>query len=295
MRFSRKTILWAAGIGFASALTIGAAAPILAQVSGDNSTPGIATPLPSNERRSTSDFTLAAAGNARIDDSLEFRAITPCRVFDSRVAGGILGDNTTRTAATWGGPTSVTSQGGVDCGLTSRTRAVHVNITAISVTGGSSAGYLTVYPFGVARPNASIVNFTPGQTIANAATFPICPDCTSDLNVFNAFGTTHVIIDILGYYEPPFVAEINADGTVASATPGISASRTVTGGYQVNFPRNVSDCASFVSLGAAAASNATVGFISSTDRLGVSNAVFVSTMNVSGTSADLPFKIRLTC
>ncbi len=44
--------------------------------------------------------------------------------------------------------------------------AVVVNVTA---TASTAAGYLTVFPGGAARPNASTLNFLPGQTVANLA------------------------------------------------------------------------------------------------------------------------------
>ena len=54
----------------------------------------------------------------------------------------------------------VTGRGGVPAGAV----AVVLNVT---VTDPQAAGYVTVYPCGTTRPNASNLNYTPGQTIPN--------------------------------------------------------------------------------------------------------------------------------
>lgn len=235
----------------------------------------------------------SASGNALVDDSFVFTPIVACRIFDSRFgAGGALTNGETRAALLWGG--NFAAQGGIDCGLTSRIRAVHVNVTAVSVTGVAQPGWVTVYPYGAPRPNASVLNFTVGQIVPNAFTVPTCVFCDSELNLFNAIGTTHLIIDVLGYSEPPLAAEVNLDGTISSAPDGITASRLANGQYQVNFPRNVTDCIRVASLGSGLG-NAPIGFISTADRFGAPNAVFVLTANTAGTTTDLPFSIALTC
>ena len=54
----------------------------------------------------------------------------------------------------------VTGRGGVPANAT----AVVLNVT---VTDPEAAGYVTVYPCGTTRPNASNLNYTPGVTIPN--------------------------------------------------------------------------------------------------------------------------------
>lgn len=67
----------------------------------------------------------------------------------------------------------------------------------ITVTQPQAAGYITAYPCGTPRPNASNVNYLPGQTIPN--------------NVISKIGTngkiclyttapTHLIADLNGYF-----------------------------------------------------------------------------------------------
>ncbi len=71
---------------------------------------------------------------------------------------------------------------------------VVVNVTA---TGGSGAGYLTVYPCGSTPPTASNVNFQAGSSVPNLVTTAL--GAGGQLCVFANVGT-HVIIDLAGWY-----------------------------------------------------------------------------------------------
>lgn len=76
--------------------------------------------------------------------------------------------------------------------------AVMLNITATQTTG---SGFVTVYPCGV-RPIASTLNFVAGVNVANGAIAVLSPD--NEICVY-ANTTTHVIIDMSGYFGPPSV------------------------------------------------------------------------------------------
>lgn len=72
--------------------------------------------------------------------------------------------------------------------------AAHLNVTA---TGGTKAGYLTVYGPGP-RPNTSTLNFSVGQTIANAAFTPVGPVDGRYVARVYASAPVHVIVDFCG-------------------------------------------------------------------------------------------------
>lgn len=76
--------------------------------------------------------------------------------------------------------------------------AVMLNITATQTTG---PGFVTLYPCGV-RPLASTLNFVAGVNVANGAIAVLSPD--NEVCVY-ASTTTHVIIDMSGYFGPPSV------------------------------------------------------------------------------------------
>ncbi len=85
----------------------------------------------------------------------------------------------------------VTGNGGVPSGAS----AVVANVT---VTNPTATGYLTAWPAGAARPLASNLNFVANQTVPNRVIVPL--SSTGELSLFNASGSTDVIVDVTGYY-----------------------------------------------------------------------------------------------
>jgi hypothetical protein len=90
--------------------------------------------------------------------------------------------------------------------------AVMMNVT---VTGPTAHSYLTIWPNGFALPNASSLNFVPGQTVPNLVVAPIGPD--GSVNFFNFTGTTEIIVDIVGLFENGTVAIV--DGQYEAVQP----------------------------------------------------------------------------
>jgi len=124
-----------------------------------------------------------------------FIAVSPSRIIDTRpgkVGNGFGG----------GSPYvfTVTGSGGVPySGVT----AVSLNVTVTGTEAPDYGGYVTVYPCG-SRPNASSLNFSNGQTVANAVISPV--------NVygqvcFYVFGKAQLLVDVNGYYEVATVTE----------------------------------------------------------------------------------------
>jgi hypothetical protein len=73
--------------------------------------------------------------------------------------------------------------------------AVVINVT---VTGPTAPSYLTVYPDGTQRPLASDLNYVAGATVPNLAVVKLGAD--GKLAIYNFAGSTHVIVDVLGWY-----------------------------------------------------------------------------------------------
>ena len=127
--------------------------------------------------------------------------VAPCRVLDTRLAGGPIPANGSRNILV-AGPLS--GQGGAsDCGVPDPgATGVFINVVAVNAGG---AGHLTIYPFGTPLPLASTLNFAAGQTIANGVLVPICTpaaSCTSDLTITMGPGGADVVIDVTGYLAP---------------------------------------------------------------------------------------------
>ncbi|MEU9158753.1 hypothetical protein AB0D29_00495 [Streptomyces sp. NPDC048424] len=77
-------------------------------------------------------------------------------------------------------------------------RAVVLNVT---VTNTTSAGHITAFDTGNQRPNASNINFEPGQTVPNLVVVPVGNDGSVDL--YNAgWESVDLIADITGYFMP---------------------------------------------------------------------------------------------
>lgn len=75
--------------------------------------------------------------------------------------------------------------------------AVVLNVTAFSWNTG---GHLRVFPTGSPLPNASNLNFSPGQTVANLVEVPL--GTGGQVSIYNAVGVTDVIVDVEGYVGP---------------------------------------------------------------------------------------------
>ena len=112
----------------------------------------------------------------------------PTRVLDDRVDVGAAGP--------WGpGESRSVSLADVP-GVPSSAAGVVLNAT---VTDPSTSSFITLYPNG-AVPNASNLNFTPGQTVANLAMPQLSG--SGSLSIYNQLGTVDVIGDLVGYFAP---------------------------------------------------------------------------------------------
>lgn len=91
-------------------------------------------------------------------------------------------------------------------------------IVNITVTGSSSAGHVRIWDTGSPAPNTSILNYTSGQTVANATTIKVGRDSLSrDSISLDVYAATHVIIDISGVV-------ISRPGNLVSASTASSSS-----------------------------------------------------------------------
>ncbi len=86
--------------------------------------------------------------------------------------------------------------------------AVALNVT---VSGPTAPGFLTIWPADQPQPNASSVNFGPGDAIPNMVIVPISG--AHQLKFFNSAGNTDVIVDLVGLYETMFVGGLIFEST----------------------------------------------------------------------------------
>jgi len=113
-----------------------------------------------------------------------FTSLTPSRALDTRNTFA-LSPNESR---------SLVLAGVADVPATGA-GAVLLNVT---VDQPSSSGFLTVHPSGTDAPLASNLNFAAGETVPNAVAVGLGADGAIVLT--NSNGTTHVVVDVVGWY-----------------------------------------------------------------------------------------------
>ena len=149
-------------------------------------------------------ISLASPVSAAGDD-VGYTSLQPARLLDTRAGsptidgafagGGALGQ---------GGVVNLTVVGRGNVPTTG-VGAVVLNVTATSPT---ASGFVTVYPTGTQRPNASNLNFVTGQTTPNLVITKV--GANGQVALFNSAGNTHLIADVVGWFPS------------ASPTPAVS-------------------------------------------------------------------------
>ncbi|WP_344044361.1 S8 family peptidase, partial [Microcella alkalica] len=138
---------------------------------------------------------LFVGSDAAMPAARGFTGLSPARLADTRAGlptvdglqsgSGMLGPGGVLRVA-------VAGRGGVPA---SGAGAVSVNVT---VTQPSVATHLTVFPTGVPAPNASNVNASAGQTIANSVVAKVAAD--GSISIRNNAGWAHVVVDVSGWF-----------------------------------------------------------------------------------------------
>ena len=135
-----------------------------------------------------------------------FVPLSPSRILDTRSNQGATGP------VHHGQPIllQVTGKGGVPA---SGVASVVLNVTVTAPTG---SGFITVYPTGKPRPNASSLNFATGQTVANLVTVPVGPNGQVWLYNGAANANVQLLADVAGYY---LAGTATAAGSFKAVTP----------------------------------------------------------------------------
>ena len=175
--------------------------------------------------------------------------ITPCRIVDTRNASMPPGYGPPQLSA--GVPRSFTLTG--QCGIAAGAQAVSLNITVVSPSG---LGYVLLYPEGGSQPVVSTLNFTAGQTVANAAIVPL--GTNGGITVAAALSNTELLIDTNGYYAGAGVGSANTFLGVGAGNFTMTGDANVAVGTSA-FTNNETG-ESCVAMGYAALLHNTVGY-----------------------------------
>jgi hypothetical protein len=142
---------------------------------------------------------LALVPSAEAAGPLSFYSVTPCRLVDTRRAGGPTGGpkldaNSSRSFPIRGA-----------CGIPGTAQAVVFNVT---ITEPTDLGDLRIYPAGTTRPLVSAINWLAADfAIANGAIAPMGSSGGDNITIWvdmppNSTGKVHVILDVTGYFAP---------------------------------------------------------------------------------------------
>jgi hypothetical protein len=143
------------------------------------------------------DGTVSAAGG--------FTSIAPARVLDTRLTGG--GGT---LAAGEARDLPILGAGGVPGANVS---AVVLNVT---VTDTTATGFLTVFPAGTVRPDASNLNWSAGRTVPNLVTVKV--GASGKVSLYQSGpGSAQVIVDVAGYF---LGGTPTLPGTFVALSPG---------------------------------------------------------------------------
>jgi hypothetical protein len=122
---------------------------------------------------------------------LQFVAMSPCRIADTRNATGAFGgpELAGGVSRSFNVPQSA-------CNIPASAAAYSLNVTVVPI---QSLGFLTVWPAGEPQPVVSTLNSTDGRVKANAILMPA--GTSGGVSVF-ASDATQFILDIDGYFVP---------------------------------------------------------------------------------------------
>ncbi|MGZ4805230.1 MAG: endo alpha-1,4 polygalactosaminidase [Ilumatobacteraceae bacterium] len=127
-------------------------------------------------------------------DNQSFVGVVPARLADTRNLPTIDGKyaNTGPVGQQTSINVGVLGRGAVPA---SGVGAVALNVTATNPTGSS---FLTVWPTGAARPTASTLDFTAGQTVPNMVIAKVGDG--GQISFYNNTGSVDVVVDVLGWF-----------------------------------------------------------------------------------------------
>jgi len=151
---------------------------------------------------------LLSAAAPPSQSNLVYNSVQPCRVADTRLAGGPLAANSQRSFSVTGA--NLSGQGGssTGCNVPSGATAAVLVFFAVDPAG---AGDLRETAFGSPMPNSAVLTYSnvgvPNTNWANGMPVPICDPaappaggCTFDIVVQADVSATHLVLDVTGYF-----------------------------------------------------------------------------------------------
>ena len=120
------------------------------------------------------------------------------------------------------------------------------------------------------------------------STPPRSPNNSIDSGEIVDFGLSNQDVGVL-------FAQVNADGTLANSSGGVTAPGSALGTYEVDFGRNISSCASVMTQGEAASAAPAAAIMGATDRSGNPEALFATMRTNANAPVDRAFHLVVVC
>jgi len=145
---------------------------------------------------------------------LVYTPLTPCRIIDTRLRGGPLAANTTRSFLAFTA-TDFVDQGGdaSSCNIPANVSAITVKVAAVDPLQG---GWFTAFPSDEARPVAASLNYNTGGVFSNESHVKLCrPGCATQFSLYSS-AQANLVVDVTGYFKEPAATAL--DCTYAQQT-----------------------------------------------------------------------------
>lgn len=168
----------------------------------------------------------ASGAAAAVSAAGAYVPVPPARILDTRDGNGAPAARVAPGATVL---VQVTGRGGVPA---DGVAAVALNVT---VTAPTSAGFITAYPSDASTPNASNVNYGPGETVPNLAVVKVGADGGVRLTNTST-GGVHLVADVAGYF---LAGPASLAGMFTAVTPArVLDTRTGNGAALAKVPAN---------------------------------------------------------
>ena len=250
---------------------------------------------------------ILAPGIGDSADNLVYTPVPPCRIIDTRLAGGPIAPGTTRNFFAVG--VGFAGQGGVagSCGIPFGP-ATAVTINFVAVSPAFPGGDFRVFPVGGVFPNSSAINFIAFNNVANGFPVIICNPavsvCGADISVFDDVTASNLVADVVGYFSLPttpvtqnLTASVLAAGTLNTAQSfrATGASIVLGNAYQVDFDRDITNCNAIAGIGDPTLGVAPPGFVTVNNRAGDPNGLYITTWNSAAVATNRNFMVHVIC
>ena len=190
----------------------------------------------------------------RAQSPLQFVAVTPCRLVDTRPEYGGNGPIQGGTFQNF----TIPQLGG--CNIPTAAAAYSLNVTVVP---HGFLGYLTVWPAGQSQPLVSTLNSYDGRVKANAAI--VEAGANDAISVF-AYNTTDVVLDIDGYFAPPSNSTLAFYPVTPCRVADTRNGQFLPGGQEADFPVsgmcNIPNSATAYSLNLTVQPHGPLGYLS---------------------------------